>query len=433
MRWLLSATVLFLLATDVLHWDLTYSAGLSAENAVLYLITVFVLLRIVVSRGAAPGPRPMYVAFGVLMAYATLSWIISVVLVDLPGYDAIKSGIVLKNSLFDNFVFFLVFLLGLRTQRDALMVIKAILLGAIFANAMTIADFFGLIDLGYIEQADGRAQGALGEANQYAAFIILFLPPLLAMMVGSRGLQRLFWLGGVLVSVAALLLTASRGALVGVLVAAAAGAYLYRRFLSVGRLTAWLVGGIVAVTVLIVVSQTNTLLAERVLTQTGAIDLNDVSSGRSEIWSNAIAHMLHAPLTLVTGFGWNAYVAFPFRYAPHNHYLALWFNIGLVGLVGGAYVLFHAIGRARRASDIAQPPARGALIGFVLGTIALCVAIFFVDLYSPWRYFWAYAGVAMRLALSVPLPAAAPAVSVAHTRDPHGWVARSPPPKTVNF
>jgi len=426
MRMLLAITVLFLLATDVLQWDLTYSAGLSAKNGVLYLITVFLLLRIVTGRAEGSGARPMYAAFAILIGYALLSWVIAGVLIRYPTYDLVESGIRLKNYLVDPFTFFLVFFLGTRSSEDTMTVIKALLLGAIFANLMTVLDVSGVLDLNYVERADGRTQGALGESNQYAAFIILFLPALICAMGAARGLRRLFWLGGALISVVALLLTASRGAMVGLLVASAMGVYMYRRHVSVGRLSAWIIGGAAVIMILLSVSQSDQLLTERVLTQTGSIDLSDASSGRSEIWSDAVAQMLHAPVTLLTGYGWDVYSAFPFRYAPHNHYLGLWFNLGLVGLAAGSFVLFYAIVRARRASDVAPPPLRGQLIGFVIGATALCVAIFFVDLHKPWPYFWAYVGVALRLAACIPQAAHAPVEArVAPAGDAHGWVARA--------
>ena len=61
--------------------------------------------------------------------------------------------------------------------------------------------------------------------------------------------------------------------------------------------------------------------------------MNEASSGRTEIWLNLLATMFASPITFITGFGWDVYWSMPFRFSPHNHYLALWFNLGLVGLV----------------------------------------------------------------------------------------------------
>jgi hypothetical protein len=432
MRVLLALTLWYLLVRAVFQIDLTVTTGLSVENGIIYLLTLFLLLRIIVGSGGTFGARPLHVAWVVLIGCAIVSWLIAGVLIRYPGYDLIASGILLKSELIDHYIYFLLFFLGARTANDATSIIRALLLAVTFTNAMTVADVAGVFNLNLQERADGRAQGPLGESNQYGAFIILFLPALFAAALSSHALRRVFWLGTVLISGVALLMTVSRGGLVGLLVACAMGAWLYRHYISVGRLSAWVVGCVVVVMLLLSASQYEHLIAERVLTQTGSIDLSDASSGRTEIWSGAIAKMLSAPVTLFTGFGWNAYSSFPFRYAPHNHYLGLWFNLGLVGLISGAVVLFYAIGLAKRASDRAAPALREALISFVIGAIALCTAIFFVDLHVPWPYFWAYAGLAMRIAvsLSVPQPSAQLATltdgrATPPATDAHGWVARS--------
>jgi hypothetical protein len=59
--------------------------------------------------------------------------------------------------------------------------------------------------------------------------------------------------------------------------------------------------------------------------------------------------------------------------------------------------------------------------------------VFFVNLYSPWLFYWSYAGVVMRLAANaldpVRVPAAVPVQPAARrgarVRDPHGWTAAS--------
>jgi len=431
MRILLSLAILFFLATDVFAWDLTYSKGLSAQNAVLYLLIVILFLRQVVGRGGQLGARPFLVAWFVLIGYAILTWLVAALLVKYPGYGLIPAGIQLKDSMIDHFVFFLVFFLGTRTSDEAMSVARAMLIGAVIASFATVMDTSGLINLGYIERDDGRMQGALGESNQYAAYIILMLPAVVAMMVASHGAKRFMWFCGAMVTIVALMMTASRGGLVGILVALCIGAYVYRRFWSVGRLSVWIVATVLLCAILLTVSQSDALLAERVLTQTGSIDVSDASSGRTEIWAGALATMFAKPLALVTGFGWNTYASFPFRFAPHNHYLNLWFNLGLLGLACGSFLLFYSIRLAKRGSDAAVPPARGHLIGYVIGTTALCVAVFFVDLHQPWPYFWAYTGVNLRLALcalQAPAAAAAPAaVRPVKFRDVHGWNASTQP------
>lgn len=415
---------------QVLRWDLTLATGLSAKNVVIYMLATFLALRIVIARSSVVAAGQMQAAFLVQIAYAICTMLIAGLVIKYNGYDVVASGIKLKSQLVDYFIFFLVFLYGVRTLEDGMKVIRWILAGAIFANLATILDAGGIINLGYMERLDGRTQGAIGESNQYAAYIILFIPGLIAAAVASRGVARLAWLGGALISCGALVMTASRGGFVGIIVASIIAAYLYRKLAAYSRVAGWALGCLVLFVLVISFSQYGGLLSERVIGQTTDIDVSEASSGRSEIWANLIATMFASPVTFVTGFGWDVYWTMPFRFSPHNHYLSLWFNLGLVGIVTGVWLLLGAIRRARQASLDAQPPFRGQFIAFVVGAIAVSTAVFFVDLHDPWYYFWMYTGVVMRMAYCVESePATAPATRPVHlrgvARDPYGWsVAR---------
>lgn len=429
---MLGITSFFLLATEVLRWDLTFTTGLSAKNIAIYMVATFLALRMIVGRSSIMSVGKMQAAFMVMIAYAIFTWLVAALFIKYPSYDLVQSGIKLKANLIDYYIFFFVFLFGVQNSGDAIKVIKWILVGAVFANLMTILNSSGIVSMGYLERIDGRTQGAIGESNQYAAYIVLFLPGLIAAAVASRGLQRLAWLFGALTSCAALVMTASRGGFVGLIIAVAVGAYLYRHLVSYSRVSGWVLGSLVVFVLVMSFSNYGGLLSERVFGQTASIDATEASSGRTEIWADLLLTMFHTPITFITGFGWDVYWSFPFHFSPHNHYLALWFNLGLVGLLCGCYLLFGAIGRARRASLLAQPPVRGQLIAFVIGGVGVCGAVFFVDLYTPWNFFWMYAGVLMRLTLCVaanPVPAAVPALRERRgrarvpkpIRDPYGW------------
>jgi hypothetical protein len=425
---LLGITSFFLLATQVLRWDLTLTTGLSAKNVVIYMLATFLALRMVIGRTSVMAGSRMQGAFIVQIAYAIFTFLIAALVIKYQNYGLVDNAIKLKSGLIDYFIFFLVFLFGVRTLEDGMTVVKWMLFGAVFANLATIMDHVGLINLGYAERIDGRTQGALGESNQYAAYIVLFLPGLIAAAVGSRGFVRLAWLVGTLITCAALVMTASRGGFVGLAIACAVGAYIYRHYVSYSRAAGWVLGSLVVLVVFLSFSKFGGLLTERLLGQSTSIDATEVSSGRTEIWTGLLATMFAHPITFLTGFGWSVYWSMPFHFSPHNHYLALWFNLGLVGLFTGCYLLFGAIAQARRASLMAQPPARGQLMAYTMGAIALCGAVFFVDLYEPWYYFWMYTGVVMRMVYCVqtaesPVPVAQRMRKRGPARDPYGWTA----------
>jgi hypothetical protein len=422
---ILGFAALFLLATDALNMDLSLMPGVSAKNLIIYMIAVLLALRMVVSRTSVMAAGQLQGAFLVQISYAIVTWLIAALVIRYPHYNMAASGIKLKSGLIDHYIFFLVFLFGVLTSDDALKVIKGLLIGALLANLITILDAAGVVSLGFRIREDGRTAGAIGESNQYAAFIILFLPATIAAAAASRGFGRLFWLGATLVACMTLVMTASRGGFVGLAMMCAVGAYLYRHLISYSRAAGWVFGSLILLVLFISFSHYGNVLAERMI-GTGSIDANTASSGRSDIWADALGVMFTHPITFITGFGWDAYSHMPFQFSPHNHYLALWFNLGLVGLFFGSYLLFAAISRARRASLHAPSQYRGQLIAFVLGTVGVVTAVFFVDLHKPWFYFWMYAGVAIRLVLLAEknpvTEAARPRMKrPAPQRDPFGW------------
>lgn len=398
---ILAIAALFLLTTDALNLELSLAPGLSAKNLIIYMVAVLVALRMVVSRQSIMVAGQMQGAFLVMILYAVITLLVGTMVIDYPRYELMYGAITLKSGLVDHFIFFLVFLFGVRDPDDAIKVIKWLLLGALFANVLTILDAMGIVNIGFKIRNDGRTTGAIGESNQYAAFLVLMLPAAVAAAVASRRFMRFFWVGAALVSGYCLAMTASRGGFVGLALALAVGAYLYRHLISYNRVAGWALGAVVLLVIFVALSPYGGLLAERMIGQSGAIDMTEVSSGRSEIWLKALEVMFQYPITFLTGFGWDTYNSMPFNYSPHNHYLGLYFNLGVVGLFCGAYLLFSAIGRAKKASEFAQPPYRGQLIAFVIGGVGVAAAVFFVDLHKPWFYFWMYAGLCVRLALCV--------------------------------
>jgi O-antigen ligase len=425
---ILAFAALFLLTADAFNLELSILPGLSAKNLLIYLLAVLIGLRMVVGRQSIVAAGQMQITFIVMIVYATITWLVAALVIEYPRYDFMQSAIKLKNGLIDHFIFFLVFLFGVRNGDDAIKVIKGLLLGALLANVLTILDAMGLVNIGFQIREDGRTTGAIGESNQYAAFLVMLLPATVAAAVAAKGVMRLFWLSAALVSAYAMAMTASRGGFVGLAMALAVGAYLYRHLISYSRVAGWALGAMVLLVVFIALSPYGGLLAERMVGLSGSIDVDEASSGRSQIWLDALRAMYEYPVTFITGFGWDVYNTMPFRFSPHNHYLGLWFGLGLVGVFCGAYLLLSAIGRARRASEVAKPPYRGQLIAFVIGGVGVATAVFFVDLHKPWFYFWMYGGLVMRLALSVKEQPAAVAERAARSprtskgRDLYGWV-----------
>jgi O-antigen ligase len=227
-------------------------------------------------------------------------------------------------------------------------------------------------------------------------------------------------------------MTVSRGAFVGSFVAACLGLYLFRRYVPARKLFAFAGSCFLALSFVVALATAagfGRLLVDRWLGGARvAGDVTGISSGRTLIWETALSVMWEQPITLLTGYGWQMYNAMPFRNAVHNHYLAQWFNLGVVGVICAVLLLVLPIRYASKAALRANDNVRPLLIGYVIGATALAGSVFFVELYNPWHYFWAYTGVMMRIAVNTlegeNVPVAVPARRRALSRprrDAHGW------------
>lgn len=428
MRILSVALIVFLTMSTVFDWDPGPMPGLSVKNALLYLLATALLFQYAVERRFVLQLPAITWLFVALIGYAVLSYVAVVMAIQYPRYEVLYNAFALKNRHVDQLIFFLVFFYGMRASKDAQFTLKCLLIAWAVSHAVALLDAVGLMQVGDIERReDGRVQGAVGESNQYGAFVALSLPAFVAAAAAARGLWRVGWGLAALMTAATLVMTVSRGAFVAVIVATFAGAFLFRRYLSAARIAAWAAGvGVAAVAVFVLVGLSyGDLLYERIVGGASS-DLGAVSSSRTEIWSKALATMWEHPITLLTGFGWNAYWSMPFRYSPHNYYLSQWFNLGLPGLICSVLLLVLPVRVARAAFASAAPWLRPTLAAFAIGTIAFAAATFFVDLYLPWLYYWAYAGLVLRMAVNAreaagrPMPQAAAAR--ARRADPYGWV-----------
>lgn len=436
MRLFLSAVIALFVVQDVFALSLSLGPGLSAKNALLYALAAALAFKIVVQRTYSFDVRALHMCFVVLIAYSVLTFVLAAFIVEYPRYKLIESGIKLKTIWIDRAVFFLVFFYGLRRTANAHSLLTVLLAAVAVANSIAVLNGLGVVQVGQMGELDnGRVQGMMGEPNQDAAFVAMFLPALYAAIMMSRGIKRFFWLIGLAASLGAILATASRGGFVAVLVSALWAAYVFRRRVPLRRIAGIAIGGLafIVVAVLAVLPMYGDVLYRRVIGDSSAGDLAESSSGRTQIWSTAIETMADTPITFLTGFGWNVYTTMPFRYAPHNYYLDLWFNLGLVGLVSGTLILVLVIRHALAAVDRLPAQYRPAMMSFAVGATAVSVATFFVDLYTPWIWFWAYAGIAMRIAVNASHAAAGErAVTPEPARaDLYGWAARNVRPRAL--
>ncbi len=125
---------------------------------------------------------------------------------------------------------------------------------------------------------------------------------------------RVFWIVASVITAAALVMTVSRGAFVATLFATLFGILLFRRYMPARKILSWLVWGSVGAIIAVVLVMSlgfGDLMYHRVVEGSKATSArlppDALRSGRT-----VIEVMFEQPLTLLTGFGWEAYRPFPF-------------------------------------------------------------------------------------------------------------------------
>jgi hypothetical protein len=428
--------ILFLwqMTLDIFTIDVGLAPGLSLKNLLMYLGLAIVVVRATLSGGLRLELRSLHVTYLLLVAYAVLTWGVASYVIRYENYEAIENGLLIKSTLLDYYVMFLVCFYCVRTPTETALAMRLISVASILPQLLTLSEVAGLTNLGVSPiRDDGRVDGALGEANMYAAYIAFFLPTYLARAISEKGLWRVVWIGGLLTAMTVMLMTVSRGGFIGLGVGSIIAAIIFRRQLPLAKLSMLAVGGVVlSVLILFAVSgEFRSLITDRLFAESGQADIGTATNGRADFWINALRMMATKPITFITGFGWRTYWSMPFTNSPHNSYLNYWFNLGLPGLLGLIYPFALVIKTAVRAAQRDSTNLRYLLIAFVFGMSSMCMAIFFVELYFPWFYIWAYIGVSMRAALlsmESPVVAAEPQRYTRSQSDPYGWRAPASKP-----
>lgn len=402
-RILLALLFFVMLGAILLDLDLSLAPGLSVKNAFLYLILVGIIVDTALKRNRELEMLSFSVPFALCIFYAIFTWVMILVLIDYPRYDPLRAFVNLKSNLGDHLVVFLVFFYGVLNAKDARSLMKTMLWIVMLANLISVMDALNLPDLNLIsEREDGRVSGPMGESNQYAAYLALFMPLALGLAFIESGYRRFLAYTGFVVSLLAFLMTVSRGGMVGVIGGCVIGTVFLRKYIST-KTTVLSAAGLFSVLVLAVIGLYIAGFGDLFYDRFAALTQSDAygaSSGRTFIWETAINKMMEMPVTLITGYGWDTYAKFPeFNLAPHNTYLKIFFELGFIGLFLILFAFVSILRVARQGIRLGDAETATMLIAFTFGFLCMMVAVFFVDLIGPWIFVWAFTGATMRLAV----------------------------------
>lgn len=406
MRILLILLIIVLFVADIFGLDIRVAPGLSMKNALLNLLAAGLAIRMAVRPGKFSFELPsLQVAMGIWFAYAVFTWLLLGMFLHFHNYNMLQSAILMKGGLLDYFIIFAVFFYGTVTNRDAIAVIWALLIGLVLANIASLISATGVMIIGENVQGEvgeeaGRIFGAFGHANETAAMTVFLLPSVIAMASISRGFARIAWAGASLICLLMLVATGSRGGYVALVLGGLWGLYLGRRYISLSRVA--LVASLVLIIVVPIIAALQVKYESPAISRLIETAMHPELHGadRGAIWKPVVLRMMESPWTLFTGFGWNSYDSMGFYFVTHNQYLLLWFELGLVGLVAYLFIIWRATVEALSGAASSAAESRPYLVAFAVGVPMLSVAVMFTLLFKPWLYIWAYFGVVMRLAVN---------------------------------
>jgi O-antigen ligase len=404
-RYALLVLFVGMIGSRALGLDLGLAPGISIKNALLYATAALIAIDGATARNRRIELLPVIVPFALLILYAIASWIFLVVFLDYANYSPRETLIQLKLKLIDQFLVLLVFFYGAIQWKDVVWLLKAITWVVMFGCVVTVIDAFDIPDLGIVtaRTTDGRVEGILGSAGEFSGLLAFFIPPMVALAWTEAGAARKFALAGAAFGLVSILIAATRGAMVGLVVGTIAAAIYNRRFISGQVLLRASVAIFLLVafsTVLVLSTDFAVILEERLMTGLQAGDVQSISSGRTKFWMDALRDMADQPLSFITGLGWETYFqSVGRRYATHNVYLDRLYNLGLIGLILFTFSYASAIVIARRALDRASTEAMPYLMATVVGMLSFMLAMLFADLQGSATYVWAYSALALRIAV----------------------------------
>lgn len=410
-RYALLLLFFIMLTAPALGLEVSVAPGLSVKNALLYAVVAAIAAEWAIVRNRRFETFSVIVPFATLVGYGFITWLVVVLLVDYQGYDPLETFIAFKSQFADHLIIFLAFFYGITRVKDAVWLFRLLIWIVLLSNIVTVIDGLNVPDLGIVmERRDGRMGGLVGDSNDYGTFVAFFLPAIVALFLSCSRKARPLALIGIVASIFALAITASRGAYVAALGGAVMGTFYLRSYIATKTIIQYSVSLVlVCVVALIVVLNTEyrDLLMDR-FSETQTSQVQDLSSGRTAIWSALLERMAENPTTFVTGYGWQAFENANFRYATHNRYLNLLFNLGLIGLFLFLLTSANVIKLARNAIAVGDDETKGFLVAFVFGFSAMLVSLLTSDVNAPWIFIWASSGLAVRIAVETVAKATPP-------------------------
>jgi putative inorganic carbon (hco3(-)) transporter len=319
-----------------------------------------------------------------LFAAPQTRWFVAAAILGMVSFLAYGQEVALELSPFMNYLSFIIFMFITLVVVDSPTALRWTMLTAAasmaYASAHTVREW----------QKSGMTAGyrpgwITGDPNYFSVSAVLLLPIIFYMMrPGQPRWERWFCGGSLALTLFAVTLAASRGALLAVI-----GSLLLLIARSARPVRMFVLGSIILLPLLVIAPSTP---LHRVFAPTYSD--HESTENRTRVWDAGLIMIRHH---LITGIGAGNFKPVLSRFAnideptiAHNTYIGIAAELGLPGLLlysGMFFATFRSLARTRKRVPEPHDLIHRTALGIEAGLVAYLIAVFFISAEYQ-KFFW---------------------------------------------
>lgn len=386
---------------NVIQLKIATIIGLSLQNIIFFLLFLVWAITCIKKRKIFESNRVnkyLFLLFVVICVSIPLKYLLN----EVPDLNLFEEMVSLKELLNPILLFFIFYNL-INDMKSCKHVMAGLIVFLIITMISTFAISTGLFQFGYLNVVSKRSSG-FGEPNQYASYLVLFLPLLFSgALFADTKKKRTLSVAVNIVALICLLMTGSRGGVISLFFCVCVYLFVFSR--------QGLIRPIVFILVLLVgipvlgasayffaPSHVKEIVVNR-FDISKVRDRDELTSGRNILWANGFQLFLESPLF---GHGLATFIPlmkknFHVYGNSHNDYLLYLVHYGVIGLGLFLMVLWSIF---RESMHIVRHTSDAELrilsLSYFAGLSGYAVAMFGVNVIQPQFLFWVYTAVLLK-------------------------------------
>ena len=325
--------------------SLTSIKGFSLANLIIYMLLFYWAFKIIVLKRNLYEPNNINTSLIMLILVFAFSILIKVMLGEVRNISISHEIIALKNQCDPLLIFFILFNI-FETKNDCQQAIRGLLILLVMTLVTTFLVTSGLIEFGRLKvytgvYGAGRSSG-FGNPNDYASYLVLFIPLILCSMLFKNILSRYVSVVLLVMTLVGLIITGSRGGILSFIFSFLVVLWVlnhekmirFHRIMLLGPLFILLCAGSYA----LAPTQVKETLEKKIIPNkmdVGPLQgIDRFTSGRTLILRSGLALFIESP---IYGHGQNTFLPlqqqrFGITSVAHNRYLSYMVEYGIIGL-----------------------------------------------------------------------------------------------------